>query len=144
MVAVHGGEYVPGRATNILVTQSDGVTVTGNAAGISNVAIFIDGNQATVSGNETFLSLVFDGIRLTGNQGLVRANQVFNGSESGIFVGGDNNVVERNTITEAAIGILKMTGATGNLILNNRVFGAPITVQDPSEAKLAGIISPLR
>jgi nitrous oxidase accessory protein NosD len=131
-------------ATNILVTQSDGVTVTGNTAGINNVGIFIDGNQATVAGNETFLSLVFDGIRLTGNQALVRTNQVFNGSESGIFVGGNNNVVERNTITEAAIGILKMTGATGNLILNNRVFGAPITVQDPAEAKLAGIISPLR
>lgn len=64
--------------------------------------------------------------------------------ESGIFVGGNNDVVERNTITEAAVGILKMTGTTGNLILNNRVFGAPITVQDPSEAKLAGIISPLR
>lgn len=49
--------------------------------------------------------------------------------ESGIFVGGNNDVVERNTITEAAVGILKMTGTTGNLILNNRVFGAPITVQ---------------
>lgn len=43
---------------------------------------------------------------------LFRANR-----ESEIFVGGNNNVVERNTITEAAIGILKMTGATGNLIL---------------------------
>ena len=131
-------------ATNILVTQSDGVTVTGNTAGLNNVGIFIDGNQATVSGNETFLSLVFDGIRLEGDQALVRTNQVFNGSESGIFVGGNNNLVERNTITEAAIGILKKSGATGNLILSNRVFGAPITVQDPAEAKLAGIISPLR
>jgi hypothetical protein len=131
-------------ATNILVTQSDGVTVSGNTAGISNVAIFIDGNQATVEGNETFLSLVFDGIRLAGNQALARSNQVFNASESGIFVGGNNNVVERNTITEAAIGILKVTGATGNLIRANRVFGAPVTVQDPAEAKLAGMISPLR
>ena len=131
-------------ATNILVTQSDGVTVTGNTAGINNVAIYVDGNQATVERNETFLSLVLDGIRLTGNQALVRANHVFNGSESGIFVGGNNNVVERNTITEAAIGILKVTDATGNLIRNNQVFGAPITVQDPAEAKRAGIISPLR
>lgn len=131
-------------ATNILVTQSDGVTVRGNTAGINNVAIFIDGNGANVEGNETFLSSVFDGIRLAGNQALVRTNQVFNGSEAGILVGGNNNVVERNTLTEAAIGILKVMGATGNLIFNNRVFGAPIMVQDPAEAKLAGIISPLR
>src|ERR1700740_129313 len=103
-------------ATNILVTQSDGVTVMGNTVGINQVGIFVDGNQAEVDGNETFLSGVFDGIRLVGNQARVRGNSVFNGSEAGIFVSGNNNVIERNTVTEAAIGILKASGSSGNLI----------------------------
>ena len=131
-------------ATNILVTQSDGVTVMGNTVGINQVGIFVDGNQAELDGNETFLSGVFDGIRLVGNQARVRRNSVFNGSEAGIFVSGNNNVIERNTVTEAAIGILKASGSSGNLIRNNVVFGAPVTVQDPSEAKLVRVISPLR
>jgi parallel beta-helix repeat protein len=56
----------------------------------------------------------------------------------------NNNVIKRNTVTEAAIGILKAAGSSGNLIRNNLVFGAPVTVQDPSEAKLVRVISPLR
>jgi parallel beta-helix repeat protein len=131
-------------ATNILVTQSDGVTVTGNTVGINQVGIFVDGNQAEVDGNETFLSGVFDGIRLVGDQARVRKNSVFNDSEAGIFVSGNNNVIERNTITEAAIGILRASGSSGNLIRNNLVFGAPVTVQDPSEVELVSVISPLR
>lgn len=116
----------------------------GNTVGINQVGIFVDGNQAEVDGNETFLSGVFEGIRLVGNQARVRRNSVFNGSEAGIFVSGNNNVVERNTITEAAIGILKASGSSGNIIRNNLVFGAPVTVQDPSEVKLVSVISPLR
>lgn len=131
-------------ATNILVTQSDGVEVTGNIAGINQVAIFVHGNQGDIEANETFASSVFDGVRIEGDQGSVRSNHVFNAGEAGVFVTGNNNVVERNTITEAAIGVLKASGSTGNLIQQNRVFGTPIAVQDPSAPKLAEMISPVR
>jgi parallel beta-helix repeat protein len=130
-------------ATNILVTQSDGVTVTGNTAGINNVAIFIDGNSATITGNQTFASSVFDGIRVEGNSSTVQTNDVFNGAEAGIYLAGNNNVIRRNTITEAAVGILKATGSSGNLIQNNRIFDAPVTVQDPA-VRVANLISPVR
>lgn len=130
-------------ATNILVTQSDGVTVTRNTAGISNVGIFVDGNSATITSNQTFASSVFDGIRLEGNSSTVQTNDVFNGAEAGIYLAGNNNVIRRNTITEAAVGILKATGSSGNLIQNNRIFDSPVTIQDPAE-RVATLISPVR
>ena len=123
-------------ATNILVEQSDGIEVSGNRAGISQVAIFVNGNGATLERNETFAASVFDGIRLEGNQSEVRRNRVFNGAESGIFAMGNNNVLEDNVITEAAIGILKETGSTGDLIAMNRFFDTPTAVQDPAGAGL--------
>jgi hypothetical protein len=131
-------------ATNILVTQSDGVEVSGNKAGISQVAIFVNGNGAEVERNETFAANVFDGIRVEGNQAEVRRNRVFNGAEAGIFVMGNNSVLEDNVITEAVIGILKETGSMGNLIAMNRFFDTPIAVQDPSPAGLANKIQPQR
>jgi nitrous oxidase accessory protein NosD len=131
-------------ATNILVEQSDGVEVSGNRAGISQVAIFVNGNGATLERNETFAASVFDGIRVEGNQTEVRRNRVFNGAESGIFAMGNNNVLEDNVITDAAIGILKQTGSTGDLIAMNRFFDTPIAVQDPPAAGLIKKTQPQR
>jgi nitrous oxidase accessory protein NosD len=131
-------------ATNILVTQSDGVEVSDNRAGISQVAIFVHGSQGLVAGNETFASSIFDGIRIEGDGNRVRHNQVFNGAESGIFVAGNNNVVEHNKITEAAIGILKQAGSLGNVIRFNQVFDTPVPVQDPATPGLARAILPER
>jgi Periplasmic copper-binding protein (NosD) len=131
-------------ATNILVTQSDGVEVTDNDVGISQVGIFLHGNEGRVARNETFASSVFDGIRLEGDGNRVRQNEVFNGAQSGIFVAGNNNVVEHNKITEAAVGILKATGSLGNLIRFNQVFDTLVAVQDPASRGLAGVVSPER
>jgi hypothetical protein len=131
-------------ATNILVTQSDGVEVTDNRAGISQMVIFVHGNQGLVARNETFASSVFDGIRIEGDGNRVRHNRVFNGAESGIFVAGNNNVVEHNRITEAAIGILKQAGSLGNVIRFNEVFDTLVAVQDPASPGLAGVVSPER
>jgi hypothetical protein len=131
-------------ATNILVTQSDGVEVSRNRAGISQVAIFIDGNNTGVIRNETFATLVFDGVRIEGNQARVRENRVFNGAESGIFLLGNNHVVRENVITEAPIGIFKDTTSMGDLIAANLFFDTPIKVQDPPSAGLAKILQPKR
>jgi Periplasmic copper-binding protein (NosD) len=131
-------------ATNILVTQSDGVEVTDNRVGISQVGIFVHGNQGLVAGNETFASSVFDGIRIEGDGNRVRHDQVFNGAESGIFVAGNNNVVEHNKITEAAVGILKESSSLGNVIRFNQVFDTLVAVQDPASVSLIGVVSPER
>ena len=131
-------------ATNILITQSDGVEVTDNDVGISQIGIFLHGNQGLVTRNQTFASSVFDGIRLEGDSNRVRHNEIFNGAQAGIFIAGNNNVVEHNKITEAAVGILKETGALGNLIRFNRVFDTPIAVQDPISLALANVVSPER
>lgn len=134
----------PAVATNILVTQSDGVEVTDNRAGTSQVGIFVHGNQGLVARNETFASSVFDGIRIEGDGNRVRHNRVFNGAESGIFVAGNNNMVEHNRITEAAVGILKQTGSLGNVIRFNEVFGTLVALQDPASQGLARVVSPER
>jgi parallel beta helix pectate lyase-like protein len=131
-------------ATNILVTLSDGVEVRDNGVGISQVGIFLHGNQGLVRGNETFATTVFDGIRIEGDGSRVRDNHIFNGAESGIFIGGNNNLVEHNRITEAAVGILKEAGSLGNLIRFNRVFDTPVGVQDPTSPSLAAVVSPER
>jgi nitrous oxidase accessory protein NosD len=131
-------------ATNILVTQSDGVDVSGNTAGIGQVNIFVHGNNAEIERNETFATVVFDGIRLQGDQSRVRQNHVLNGAESGIFLSGNSNVVTGNVITEAAIGTLKETGSSGNIIAGNHFFNTPVPVQDPQFIDAAKLISPKR
>lgn len=131
-------------ATNILVTQSDDVEVSGNTAGISQVNIFIHGNNAEIERNETFATFIFDGIRLEGDQSRVRQNYVLNGAESGIFLAGNNNVVTDNSITEAGVGILKETGSSGNIIRGNHFFNTPVLVQDPQLIDVARLISPKR
>jgi nitrous oxidase accessory protein NosD len=131
-------------ATNILVTQSDGVIVKDNVAGISQVGIFLNANQGQVLENRTFATAVFDGIHIEGDQAQVKRNDVFNGAQSGIFIDGNNNTVDHNTITEASIGILKMAGSTGNVIQMNDVFDAPVAIQDPSLPRLSTLVVPLR
>jgi hypothetical protein len=131
-------------ATNILVTQSDGVEVSDNTAGISQVNIFLHGNSAEINSNETFATAVFDGIRVQGNQSGVHQNRVFNGAESGIFLSGNNQVITDNVITEAAIGILKETGSSGNIVARNRFFDTSVSVQDPQLIDVAKLISPKR
>jgi len=131
-------------ATNILVTQSDDVTVSGNNLSVNQVGIFMDGNSGTVSENQTSSSAVFDGILVAGSQNHVRRNVVFNGSQAGIFLDGNNNVIRNNTIVEAAVGILKTSSSTGNLIQGNSIFDAPIQVQDPPSRTVTSLLSPSR
>jgi hypothetical protein len=131
-------------ATNILVTQSDGVEVSGNTAGISQVNIFVDGNNAAIDHNDTFATEVFDGIRAQGDQSRLHDNHVLNGAESGIFISGNNNVVTDNVITEATVGIVKETGSSGNIIAGNRFFNTPVSVQDPQFIDVSKLVSPKR
>lgn len=130
-------------ATDILVTQSNGVSVKNNIAGVSQVPIFIDGDTAHVNSNDAYSALVFDVIRLEGSENTAHNNTVFSGAESGIFIDGNNDVVTGNTITEAAVGILKTSTSTGNVIHSNSVFDSPVKIQDPPK-RIAALLSPQR
>ena len=131
-------------ATNILVTQSDSVTVSGNTVSVNQVGIFVDGNSANVNSNETSASSVFDGIRFEGSQNFAHGNSVVNAGEAGIYIDGNNNVVRNNTITDATVGILKTSTSAGNLIHGNSFFDNIVTIQDPPSPSLATLIKPVR
>lgn len=131
-------------ATDILVTQSDGVRVTDNTAGISQVGIFVDGNNAEVRNNKVFAASVFENIRLQGNGNLAAENTVFNGGDADIYVQGNNNSVVRNSISEAPIGILEAQGSNGNQFMGNAFFNVSVKIQDPAANNLSKRVVPDR
>ena len=120
------------KAVDILVTQSDGVSVGHNLAGVSQTGIDIVANHAQVADNQVFDTLIFDGIELKGNDNDARDNSITHSDRAGVFIMGNNNDVRRNRINEAAFGVLKTAGSTGNVIRNNDFSNALISVQDPT------------
>jgi hypothetical protein len=131
-------------ATDILVTQSDNVRVTDNTAGISQVGIFVDGNNAEVRNNKVFAASVFENIRLQGNGNRAAENTVFNGGDADIYVQGNNNFVVRNSISEAPIGILEAMGSADNQFAGNSFFNVSVTIQDPVATNLSKRVVPDR
>jgi Periplasmic copper-binding protein (NosD) len=131
-------------ATAILVAESDEVTVEDNTVGIDQVGIFIDGNNAVVRNNKAFSASIFENITVTGNANQITDNSVFNGGDADIFVQGNNNVVARNAITEAPVGILEAAGSTGNLFVANAFFAVGTTLQDPVASDASKRIQPQR
>jgi hypothetical protein len=122
-------------ADDILIYQSDGVTVTRNVAGVSQTGVAIVANGAQVDDNRVFGTMIADGIEFVGNGNSATSNQITDSSRAGVFVAGDNNVVEENAIDEAAFGVLENTGSAGNILTNNNLFNATVGVQDPAEPK---------
>jgi len=121
------------KAVDILVTQSDDVSVEHNLAGVSQTGIDIDiANHAKVSDNQVFDTLIFDGIELKGTDNDARDNSITHSDQAGVFIKGNNNDVRRNHINEAAFGVLKTAGSTGNVIRNNDFSNAIVSVQDPT------------
>ncbi len=131
-------------ATNILVTQSDNVSVSDNTVGISQVGIFVDGNDAEVRNNKAFAASVFENIRLQGNGNRAEENSVFNGGDADIYVQGNNNSVSHNSISDASIGILQASGSTGNRFVGNAFFNVGVTIQDPAPNNLSKRVAPER
>jgi nitrous oxidase accessory protein NosD len=114
------------------VFQSDGVSVEQNVAGISQTGIAITANHAHVARNQVFDTLILDGIELTGNDNDATDNSITHSDRAGVSIDGNNNNVRRNRINEAAVGVLKAAGSTGNVIFFNNFSNALVTVQDPA------------
>jgi hypothetical protein len=119
-------------AVDILVFESDGVSVERNVAGISQRGIDIVANHAHVVQNQVFETLTLDGIKLAGNDNAATDNSITHSDRAGVFIDGNNNSVRRNRINEAAFGVLKVAGSTGNIIFFNNFSNATVIVQDPA------------
>ncbi|MGA2812929.1 MAG: NosD domain-containing protein, partial [Candidatus Acidiferrum sp.] len=128
----------------ILVSGSDGVRISGNTAGLSQVPIFIDGNNAQIFDNEAFSAYVFDALRVQGDNSQIHRNRLYNSSESAIYIMGNNNHISENAIEDSPIGILLARGAYGNLLFANFFAATPIEIQDPQAQSLARAVQPMR
>jgi nitrous oxidase accessory protein NosD len=119
-------------AAAILVTESNGVRVLDNTVGVTQVGVFIDGNNATVSDNTAYSASIFDNIFLMGNANQVSDNRLVNGGQADVFIQGNNNSITGNSISEAPAGVLVATGSTGNTFSANRFFNVGARIQDPA------------
>lgn len=119
-------------ATGILVIESDGIVVTNNTTGSNQVGIFVGGNSSSVRTNTIFNSEVLVGIALMGNSNAAALNTITHADQAGVFVQGNNNSILATRITDAGIGIFKVSGSTGTVLRANSFFATPITVQDPA------------
>jgi hypothetical protein len=131
--AKHASAAQNSPSTYVLVADAKGVllkglVVDGINAGMSQCSPILFG-VAFQNSSGTIEPVTVRNFKLTANLAGCQ-------SGSGIFVQSGGGI--------AAMRILKATGSSGNLIRNNLVFGAPVTMQDPSEAKLISVISPLR
>ena len=118
-------------ATGVLVFQSDDVHVEHNSVATNQVGIFAGGQNAKIESNNIANSLVLVGIDLAGDSNVASRNEVTNSGQAAILIEGNNNSVQSNDITEALIGILKLSGTVGNTHSGNSFFATLITVQDP-------------
>ena len=119
-------------ANDILVFQSDGVTVHDNTIGVSQTGVGIVGNGANVFDNDIFNSQVFDGVELIGDHNTAQRNHITQSDQAAVLVGGNGNIVRDNVINEPAVGVLKIAGSTGNLIAFNTYYNTPVKLRDPA------------
>jgi nitrous oxidase accessory protein NosD len=126
-------------ATGILVFQSDDVRVEHNSVATNQVGIFAGGQDAKIESNNISNSLVLVGIDLAGDNNLASRNDVTNSGQAAILIEGNDNKVRSNDITEAPIGVLKLSGTVGNTHSGNSFFDTLIPVQDPVPAHIVHV-----
>jgi nitrous oxidase accessory protein NosD len=126
-------------ATGILIFQSDDVRAEHNTIATNQVGIFGGGQHAKIESNNISNSLVLVGIDLAGDNNLASRNDVTNSGQAAILIEGNDNKVQTNDITEAPIGVLKLSGTVGNTHSGNSFFDTLIPVQDPVPAHVVHV-----
>jgi len=121
----------PATADDILVYESDGVTVDHNEVGDSQTGIAIVANNANVLDNTVFGSLVFDGVLLQGNGNKATKNNITRSDQAAVVISGNGNTVEQEQISDAAVGILTISGSSGSTIASNTYYNTLVLTQDP-------------
>jgi hypothetical protein len=109
-------------SSNILIFNSNAVRVSRNTSGNAQVNIYYGGNKGEITNNTIFQSLIFDGIDLVGNQNKAFNNLIFNSGQAGVYVLGDNNTVNANSINEAAVGIFDDPTSTNSHFSGNKFY----------------------
>jgi hypothetical protein len=127
-------------ATGILVFQSNDVRVAHNSVATNQVGIFANGQNAKIESNNISNSLVLVGIDLAGDDNLASRNDVTNSGQAAILIEGNDNEVQSNHITEAPVGILKLSGTVGNTHSGNTFFDTLIPVEDPVPAHIVHVV----
>jgi parallel beta-helix repeat protein len=84
-----------------------------------------------VESNNVSNSLVLFGIDLAGSNNVAKGNDVSNSGQAAILIEGNDNNVQGNELTEAPVGILKVSGTVGNTHTSTSFFDLLTTVQDP-------------
>jgi nitrous oxidase accessory protein NosD len=126
-------------ATGVLVFQSDDVHVEHNSVATNQVGVFAGGQNAKIESNNIANSLVLVGIDLAGDSNVASRNEVTNSGQAAILIEGNNNSVQSNDITEALIGILKLSGTVGNTHSGNSFFATLMTVRYPVLGHIAHV-----
>jgi len=122
-------------ATGILIFQSDDVRVDHNSVVTNQLGIYAGGQRDEIESNSISNSLVLVGIDLAGDNGLATRNKVTNTGQAAIIIEGNDNKAQSNEITEASIGVLKLSGTVGNSQSGNSFFDTLIPIQDPVPAR---------
>jgi nitrous oxidase accessory protein NosD len=121
-------------ATGILIFQSDDVRVEHNTVATNQLGIYAGGQRDEIESNNISNSLVLVGIDFAGDNGLASRNDVTNSGQAAILIEGNDNKIQSNDITEAPIGVLKLSSTVGNSQSGNSFFDTLIPVQDPVPA----------
>jgi len=126
-------------ATGILVFESDDVRIERNSVATNQVGVFAGGKNAKVESNNISNSLILFGIDLAGDNNLARSNHVTNSGQAAVLIEGNNNSVQGNELTEAPVGILKLSGTVGNTHSGNSFFDILILAQDPASGGIVHV-----
>jgi nitrous oxidase accessory protein NosD len=130
-------------ATGILIFESDGVRVEHNSVATNQVGIYAGGENEKIESNNISNSQVLVGIDLAGSNNRARDNDIASSGQAAILIEGNGNHVQDNELIEAPVGILELSGTTGNTHSGNSFFAILIPVQDPVPAHLVRV-APLR
>jgi parallel beta-helix repeat protein len=123
-------------STSVLIFEADGITINRNHTAQAVIGIYlVRSNNSLVRNNLVFGSVDRDGIAVIGDNNRVQRNSISSSGEFGLYVEGDGNRLERNTINEAPCGIF---AGTTNSLLDNSVFNTELTTCEPfSLARMA-------
>ena len=116
-----------GSASGIIIFDAaDTTVVTANTVGSSQTGVYFQANAGSVTGNLIQNTQTFDGVAVVGDSNQVLNNSIFDSDEAGVFLFGESNIVQKNTINEAPVGIfigsgtnvVPTTGKTKNVFFN--------------------------
>jgi len=110
------------------VFETADVRIVRNIVCSANTGIFVGipialANRVKVVGNRVFDSQVFNGILVSGENNILKDNNITNSDNAAVLLTSGHNSVRDNTINEAAIGLLV---APGNKLSDNRFFNTSV------------------